>query len=158
MLFRSECGHKISKKAAMCPQCGSPAKKKTSTFTKLVAFIFAVGAIGAILNAPNNMPSTSTVAKSKPSVRVTEKQWYEGGTLHEATAGQWHASTAENQLATAADFVANVTPVKNMNELLLRATALTACISAATDDPTLYKQDVGTIGVFCVAQLDFPLK
>jgi zinc-ribbon domain len=37
----SECGEKISKKAKACPSCGSPAKKKTSMVTWLVAVIFA---------------------------------------------------------------------------------------------------------------------
>ena len=153
-----DCGNKISKKATKCPQCGAPAKKKTSTFTKLVAGLFVIGLVGAIVNGPNNLPSTSTTVKPKPTKKVIEKQWYEGGTLHKATAGQWHVATARNQLATAADFVSNVTDVKNMDEVLVRATGLVGCISAATDDPTLYKQEVSTIAILCVADLGFPLK
>ena len=41
-------------------------------------------------------------------VIVTASEWYEGGTLHQATAKEWHAVSSENQLATAADFVAKV--------------------------------------------------
>lgn len=36
----------------------------------------------------------------------TGKQWYEGGTLHDKTAADWHAATPEDRLATCGDFVA----------------------------------------------------
>lgn len=36
---------------------------------------------------------------------VEKKYWYEGGTLHKATFGQFLKGTQENQMATLADFV-----------------------------------------------------
>lgn len=33
-------------------------------------------------------------------------EWYEGGTLHDATVGEWNRATYENKLATCGDFVA----------------------------------------------------
>jgi len=38
-----ECGAVVSKRAAACPQCGAPAKRKTSRLTWLVVVVVAVG-------------------------------------------------------------------------------------------------------------------
>ena len=39
------------------------------------------------------------------SAPKTAKEWYEGGTLHKATVGEWHRATYANRLATCADWV-----------------------------------------------------
>ncbi len=43
----SECKNKISKKAKLCPNCGAPAKKKTSLFTWMIAGLFGLAMYGA---------------------------------------------------------------------------------------------------------------
>lgn len=43
-----ECGSSISKKASKCPQCGAPAKKKTSLLTWIVTVIAVFWLIGFI--------------------------------------------------------------------------------------------------------------
>lgn len=67
-----ECGHKISKKADKCPECGSPRKSKSSgsgcgTIT-LVAIIIVV-AIAVFSN--NDTPSTKTSSKSSATATTS---------------------------------------------------------------------------------------
>jgi len=42
------------------------------------------------------------------SQSASAKEWYEGGTLHQASALEWQKSTYANKLATAGDLVAAV--------------------------------------------------
>jgi len=46
------------------------------------------------------------------------KKWYEGGTLHKATAIEWQNATIENKLATCADFAATMYQKKLLKEEL----------------------------------------
>jgi hypothetical protein len=64
--------------------------------------------------------------------RPTEKQWYEGGTLHKQKIRDWKNATEENKLATCGDFAAAVDNSVTMDVLLVRATELRACINEAT--------------------------
>lgn len=41
-----------------------------------------------------------------PTVVATAQKWYEGGTLHKATMGEWNRATYANKLATCADLLA----------------------------------------------------
>ena len=51
-----------------------------------------------------------------------------------------------------ADFAAH-TKVTGMDELAVRAYAISRCITAATDDKSLYSLKVAEVGALCVAQL-----
>ena len=61
-----ECGNEISKKAEKCPNCGAPAKKKTSVLTWVITVIFVLGFVGYI-NGPDDGGgiAPSSVASSK---------------------------------------------------------------------------------------------
>jgi len=89
-----------------------------------------------------------------PVVAFAE-EWYKGGTLHNATAREWHQSTARNQLATSADFVAAAKVAANMEQLRTRATAVRKCITEATDDPDLYSQKVSEVAAACIVLLHY---
>ncbi|MEM7723941.1 MAG: hypothetical protein AAF376_16450 [Pseudomonadota bacterium] len=39
---------------------------------------------------------------------MAQAQWFMGGTLHDATAGQWVQASADNRLATAGDWTARL--------------------------------------------------
>lgn len=88
-------------------------------------------------------------------VVVFAEEWYKGGTLHNATAREWHRSTARNQLATSADFVAAAKVAANMEQLRTRATAVRKCITEATDDPDLYNQKVSEVAAACIVLLRY---
>lgn len=66
----------------------------------------------------------------------SEKKWYAGGTLHQATKAQWKSATVENKLATCADFVANVRKDKggtynNLDSMKVDAEQMMFCIETA---------------------------
>lgn len=86
---------------------------------------------------------------------VAANEWYEGGTLHQATAKQWHEASSHNQLATAADFVAKAQAPANMDQLRRRATELKQCITSATADSSLGDQKVVEIAALCIMQLGY---
>lgn len=50
--------------------------------------------------------NTGKTVTSSPKIKSTPKQWFEGGTLHQATIKQWRKATPENKLATCADYLA----------------------------------------------------
>lgn len=60
-----------------------------SRFFKLIAFLFTVFLVF----------NTNTAFASN---------WYQGGTLHEASALTWQKATPQNKLATCADFIAGL--------------------------------------------------
>ena len=49
--------------------------------------------------------------------------WYEGGTLQKGTVEEWNRATAENQLATSADFIASLNGISDMATVRDPATA-----------------------------------
>ena len=88
---------------------------------------------------------------------VPAKAWYEGGTLHNVQAPEWKAATAENQLATAADWAIKVPSVKsqvqasgNIDSARPFAAQLRTCVSKAVEGPTGDSQDSATIAASCV--------
>lgn len=82
-------------------------------------------------------------------------EWYEGGTLHKVTAREWHLASAQNRLATSADFVASTDSAGSMSQLKKRAYSVSRCISEATDPPSLYNLAVSEIAALCILQLGY---
>ena len=83
------------------------------------------------------------------------EEWYQGGTLHNATAREWQAARADNRLATTADFVASLKAASNMTELKTRAQAVQKCITESTKDPSLYHLQVSEVAVACITLLEY---
>lgn len=86
---------------------------------------------------------------------ATAGEWYEGGTLHKATAQKWHAATSGNQLATSADFLAATKAASSMAQLKTRSYALRSCITEATNDPILFNLMVPDVAALCIVQLGY---
>lgn len=92
------------------------------------------------------------------------KSWYEGGTLHKATVGQFLASDYDNERATAADWVVSTVgdnELKKVGELNLKhgVEAVVDCIEKATKGVAAVQNNaVNEIAVMCMAQLkkDYP--
>src|SRR5438128_1059418 len=61
-----ECGEQISKKAAACPKCGAPAKKKTSAFTWLVTILLLLGVVGYFSGYKRTSTSSSSSKQLSP--------------------------------------------------------------------------------------------
>lgn len=83
-------------------------------------------------SAPIREPDSSKSSSSK------QTSWYEGGTLHSATVGEWNNATSSNKLATAADWALSrpniktkVTSNGNMDTLRPYASELAQCVESA---------------------------
>ena len=94
---------------------------------------------------------------SKPSnTAPVANAWYQGGTLGDATIGQWLAATDHNRLATAADWTTGVIGQSEFERIGLegvrvKAESLVKCIS----DSTMGLQDAEAmtakeIGAACI--------
>lgn len=90
---------------------------------------------------------------------VQAKEWYEGGTLHRATVGQYLQGPPDNVLATTADWVsATVAEAEiarlNMGIIKQASAAVALCVIQATDGiEAMYGQKASEIAVLCMSQL-----
>jgi hypothetical protein len=95
----------------------------------IFALIFGAALFALLKSCGNDEPAQEDQRPSTPS-------WYEGGTLQNATVGEWKAGTYQNRLASSADFAAVVVKnsgrsLNNMDELRPIARNFEACISEA---------------------------
>ena len=83
--------------------------------------------------------------------------WYEGGTLHNATIAQWKVSTDQNKLATCVDFIASFDKsISSMAMLRLRAEEVKICIDIATSGSDYSNSiDVATMAALCVTEMGY---
>lgn len=86
---------------------------------------------------------------------AVQAEWYQGGTLHRGVGGQWKSATAQNRLATSADFVSKVAKPESMEELREKATELSLCISEAVAEPSGDAQEVSAVAAACVILLGY---
>lgn len=84
-----------------------------------------------------------------------QAEWYQGGTLHREVGRQWKSATAQNRLATSADFVSKISKPGSMEELREKATDLSRCISEAVADPSGDEQEVSAVAAACVILLGY---
>ena len=68
-----ECNEQISKKAASCPRCGSPAKKKTSMFTWFVLFFIIFMVYTYNIDSDLGTGYTPTPTTTTPTLTPKEK-------------------------------------------------------------------------------------
>ena len=89
----------------------------------------------------SEMPSTESVPNivtftSRPTQvpLPNKREWYDGGTLHKATAAEWNRASSRNKLATAADWVAFVRldqgEIISMGDLRSQSQELMDCVGA----------------------------
>lgn len=81
-------------------------------------------------------------------------QWYQGGTLHNATIAEWKIATQENRLATSADMIAATLKsegkqISTINELFTLASALERCVGEAGDSEQANSQKVAGLAAGC---------
>jgi hypothetical protein len=82
--------------------------------------------------------------------------WNDGGTLHQATIGEWKRATYRNKLATAADIAAlskmlerKVRASGDFDTLKIYANQLVICIDEATDVPDIEHLKMNSIAGTC---------
>lgn len=69
-----ECGGQVSTEAKACPSCGAKPPKRTSTFTWIIAAIFAVVIFQSISKSGDgsNQPTSQTASHSASSTSITQ--------------------------------------------------------------------------------------
>lgn len=129
-----ECGHDMSSKSTVCPNCGY---RRTITsgclnggrrlkiigdgFLTLIGLTILVGILNAFFGNHSRIIESDeeTVRQvSSPSYngrsRITAPQWYEGGTLYGKTLSDWTAAPYSNRLATSADLLNSLLKIDNI--------------------------------------------
>jgi len=93
---------------------------------------------------------------------ITQPQWYQGGTLHQATIQEWKSATAANQLATCADFVAAMKKTKgvrytDLNVMRYDAEQLKDCMNEAIrgDEMNGLGLKANEIAAFCAVLMGY---
>ncbi len=84
-------------------------------------------------------------------------KWYVGGTLHKATISEWNKASYSNKLATAADWVVNISPrIKakvqrsgSMDALRSYAAELVTCVNETAAGEGYSNMKAGEIAVSC---------
>jgi hypothetical protein len=79
---------------------------KKQILSVVLFFLLVLLAFGS-----DDTSSDSNTTNNSPS----QKQWFQGGTLHNATFAEWKKATYQNRLATAADFLASTTWKGHLN-------------------------------------------
>jgi len=113
-----ECGNRVRTRAGNCPSCGAPIRSKSTTVSTgcgcllmLVCVVMCIGIFSTSSDSPGpkphrtatNEPSNSSRPRSSSSIPT--RKWYEGGTLHNASALEWQTASSADKLATCGDFV-----------------------------------------------------
>ncbi len=148
------CGNEVSKKAENCPHCGYAVRKKGGKVIlfAVLGFIVLLAIANTLLVKPERevtqerkkpVPQQKEITQSYPSA----PEWYEGGTLHNATVGRWKMAEHSNKLATASDLAASrpsiVAQVKSsgtVDSLKPFADELVVCVDKAVAGLTEIKR------------------
>ncbi len=64
---------------------------------------------------------------------VSAKEWYEGGTLHDATIAQWKRAKRQDKIATCADWVSALCMKSKLTLLISEPDDLKTCTTALVD-------------------------
>ncbi|NWB91624.1 hypothetical protein [Pseudomonas agarici] len=153
------CKHQVDVSAKICPQCGvsNPGVTTGQTIIGMVilAVIIGVGfsmCSGEKKGKEENANVSDSITPNIPDGK--HQPWYVGGTLHKAKLADWQEATAENRLATAADFAAKLKPAADMNTLLKTAVGIGSCLDEVALEPVASHQDVADIAAFCVLLME----
>ena len=82
--------------------------------------------------------------------KINSKEWYKGGTLHDAYIADWQDANYENKLATCGDWMAklcgpksnNINKIQSINELKEKSEQLIICVDGATSDIENYLENL----------------
>ena len=131
-----------------------PEKPKTNPLTMGCAVIFVFFMVITVIGLMNNGGGSEST-KPKKSTQIAE--WYAGGTLHGATVSNWNKASYSNKLATAADWVVNISPrIKaevqqsgSMDALRSYAAELVTCVNEAAAGQGYGNVNVGELAASC---------
>ena len=125
----------------------------------VVVFGFALLCCGGVFSGcPSSEPSSgwedNDYTTEYPTDGNYSQEWYEGGTLHNATMREWMEATHANKLATSADFVVTMLQkdgdtVPPIDELRPLAGRLAVAISQSNASGQADSQSVSAVAATC---------
>jgi hypothetical protein len=89
---------------------------------RVLVIVCCTALLACLVGCSKNDPPrevNSSPASASPNPQAQEKKWYQGGTLHKATALEWQNATYDNKLATCADFFWTLYQGKNFKQTIL---------------------------------------
>ena len=117
-------------------------------FILILVIIIFFGGLFSLLNNKDKKQVNQEI--------ISKTNWYEGGTLHNATVNQWKEATYENKLATCADFVASIDKnISSEKELLAKAFQLQCCIDQSIKGAGDLNPSVAEISSLCLITLGY---
>jgi hypothetical protein len=125
-------------------------------------FIYGVLVVAVVIVLAQSCLESDTPSSGSNAIRSTSvdgKNWYEGGTLHRGTMGEWKMGSPDDKLATAGDWVAHMrdklkpdVKPNSMSALRPLAVELMACVEDSYDDK-LANQKAADVAFLCMTTL-----
>lgn len=171
--FCQNCGQSIladaSAAATHCPYCQAPAdapvivqgparrnKKSKPLLDGQSKAIIAIAAVLCLMAIVGGLVAGRRAGYSHLTRPAQAREWFEGGTLHDKTIGEWRAARYENRLATSADIVVSVGKYRTLPpDLKRRATEMEIAISTAADDGGIDHMSVAEIAAGCAVLMGY---
>jgi hypothetical protein len=126
---------------------------------KFICGIIVLAALIVLARSCLDSGSPSNGSSASQSTSVDGKNWYEGGTLHRGTMGEWKMGSPGDKLATAGDWVAHMrdklkpdVKPNSMSALRPLAVELMACVEDSYDDK-LANQKAADVAFLCMTTL-----
>ena len=115
--------------------------------------VLVVLVVCILLAACGGSEPASPIKTSAPPT----KAWYDGGTLHNATAAEWKAATDANRLATSADWATVMTGWDTLTVARVLATDLRLCVNEAVKASPA-QQKVNELAAACAVLMGWESK
>jgi hypothetical protein len=131
--------------------------KNIKIMKKLIGSILLYSIIFTSCNSSENTNSENVN-------KINSKEWYTGGTLHNAYIAEWQEASYENKLATCSDWMAklcgpksdNINKIQSLNELKEKSEEIIICVDKATVDiDNLDNLKINEIALICMMQMGY---
>lgn len=99
--------------------------------------------------------SVGWMAIALPLCASATGNWYQGGTLHNATLKEWAGAVTQNKMATMADMVVSAKLAKRPMDVVEKSVRIASCIDEVAMDVSSQSQGVATVAAMCM-MLDKP--
>lgn len=90
------------------------------------------------------------LAIGMPLAASAAGNWYEGGTLHNATLKEWAGAVTQNKMATMADMVVAAKLAKRPMEVVEKSVRAASCVDDVARDKASLTQDVASVAAMCM--------
>ena len=124
------------------------------SFSRMGLLITSLLVILALMACNSGANNKSTYSTSKP---VPTKKWFEGGTLHNATIGEWNSATYANKLATSADWLAvtvwkgHLHSPNDFDKVRVKAEMLVTAVNGVVEDKDIDNLNVTEFAITLIS-------